>query len=143
MISEHLESIGNYFWHEFTLRINDLICNEEVEDFNIGDYYYLIAIHNMGCPNLGQVANELHLTKPAISALVKRLQHCNLVEKIQSEEDRRVFYLKLTERGTKIVEGDSKIYSNLETMISDAITPSQVQALDCLLEVVSSVLKDA
>ena len=48
-------------------------------------------------PNFGDVAKALNLTKPAVSALIKRLMRHELVEKIQCIEEKRIFYLCLTE----------------------------------------------
>ena len=138
MISQNLEAITSYLWRQSSERINHLLATET--DFNISDYYYLLAIHNMKHPNFGDVAEALSLTKPAISALIKRLQKNNLIEKVQSEEDKRVYYLQLTSKGNKIVEGDSQIYSHIELLISSSVGSDQLQALDCLLEVVTSLL---
>ncbi len=138
MISENLESIINYLWHASSLRINQLLQNEA--DFNISDYYYLTAIYNMGEPNFGDVAEALSLTKPAISALIKRLQKQDLIEKRQSEVDKRIYYLRLTEKGKSMIAGDPNLYKHIEKLISSSVSPEQLQALDCLLEVVASLL---
>ena len=140
MISENLEAITTYLWHQSTKRINSLLINEP--DFNISDYYYLTAIYNMERPNFGDVADALNLTKPAVSALIKRLIRHELIQKIQSPQDKRVFYLEITEKGKQMVEGDAQLFSRLESIISSTVTSDQLQALDCLLEVVSSLLND-
>ena len=139
MISQNLEAITSYLWRQSSERINHLLATET--GFNISDYYYLLAIHNMKHPNFGDVANALSLTKPAISALIKRLQKHQLIEKVQSEEDKRVYYLQLTTKGKEIVEGDYQIYSHIESLISSSVSSDQLQALDCLLEVVISLIR--
>ncbi len=138
MISKNLEAITNYLWHQSSERINHLLLTHA--DFNISDYYYLLAIHNMKRPNFGDVAEALSLTKPAISALIKRLQKHEFIEKVQSEEDKRVYFLELTPKGKEIVEGNHQLYSHIEELISSSVSSSQLQALDCLLDVVTSLL---
>ena len=138
MIAENLEAITNYLWHESTHKINSLLTNEL--DFNISDYYYLIAISNMNHPNFGDVAEALNLTKPAISALIKRLMKHELIEKVQCEEDKRIFYISITEKGKALIQGDKSLYPRLESIILSKVNQEQVQALDCLLDAVVSVL---
>lgn len=140
MISENLESIITYLWHQSTKRINSLLINEP--DFNISDYYYLTAIYNMEHPNFGDVADALNLTKPAVSALIKRLIRHELIEKVQCPQDKRVFYLSITEKGKQMIEGDNSLFTRLESIIASTVTNDQLQALDCLLEVISSLLND-
>lgn len=140
MIAENLETITNYLWHQSTKRINYLLANEI--DFNISDYYYLTAIYNMDHPNFGDVAQQLNLTKPAVSALIKRLTRNGLITKTQCPEDKRVFYLNMTEKGKHMVEGDQNLFTNLEAVIANNVNHDQLQALDCLLEVVTSLLDE-
>lgn len=138
MISKNLESITNYLWHQSTKRINSLLIDEP--NFNISDYYYLTAIYNMDHPNFGDVAQALNLTKPAVSALIKRLIRHGLIEKVQCDQDKRIFYLSITPKGKQMIEGSPDLYEQLETTIASTMTPHQLQELDGLLQVVSSFL---
>ena len=85
LIEKHFEYIANYLWQQSINNINSILSSEEKKQFNITDYYYLTTIYNMDNPNLGEVAEKLKLTKPAISALVKRLTKNDLIEKIISQ----------------------------------------------------------
>ncbi|MBE6022089.1 MAG: MarR family transcriptional regulator [Cellulosilyticum sp.] len=138
MIAENLETLTNYLWHESTKKINTLLIHET--DFNISDYYYLTAISNMEHPNFGDVAHALNLTKPAVSALIKRLIHHELIEKIQCEEDKRIFYLSITQKGKEMINGDSNLYARLESLISHSVNPDELQALDHLLNKIVSLI---
>ena len=142
LIEKHFEYIANYLWQQSINNINSILSNEEKKQFNITDYYYLTTIYNMENPNLGEVAEKLKLTKPAISALVKRLTKHELIEKIQSDEDGRIYYIKVTERGRKIIEGDNAVYSQFTGLLSEIISKDQLKELDCLLDEVVKRLKN-
>ena len=142
LIEKHFEYISNYLWQQSINNINSILSNEEKKQFNITDYYYLTTIYNMENPNLGEVAEKLKLTKPAISALVKRLTKHELIEKIQSDEDGRIYYIKVTERGRKIIEGDNAVYSQFNGLLSEIISKDQLKELDCLLDEVVNRLKN-
>lgn len=140
-IEKHFEYISNYLWQQSINNMDSILSSEEKKQFNITDYYYLTTIYNMDNPNLGQVAEKLKLTKPAISALVKRLIKNDLIEKIQSSEDGRIYYLKVTEKGIKIIEGDNAIYSKFTNLIGEVISKEQLKEFDCLLGEVVKLLK--
>lgn len=142
MIEKHFEYIANYLWQQSINNINSILSNEEKKQFNITDYYYLTTIYNMDNPNLGEVAEKLKLTKPAISALVKRITKNELIEKIKSNEDGRIYYLKVTEKGIKIIEGDNALYSQFTGLISEIISKDQLKELNCLLGEVVNLLKN-
>ena len=142
MIEKHFEYIGNYLWQQSINNINSILSNDEKKQFNITDYYYLTIIYNMNNPNLGEVAEKLKITKPAISALVKRLTKQELIEKIQSNEDGRIYYIKVTERCRKIIEGDNAVYSQFTSLISEIISEDQLKELNCLLNEVVNRLKN-
>jgi len=142
LIEKHFEYIANYLWQQSINNINSILSNEEKKQFNITDYYYLTTIYNMDNPNLGEFAEKLKLTKPAISALVKRLIKHELIEKTKSDEDGRIYYLKVTEKGIKIIEGDNALYSRFTSLISEIISGDQLKELNCLLDQVVKLLKN-
>lgn len=140
-IEKHFEYISNHLWQQSINNIDSILSNEEKKQFNITDYYYLTTIYNMDNPNLGEVAEKLKLTKPAISALVKRMIKNELIEKIQSNEDGRIYYLKVTEKGRKIIEGDNALYIKFANLIGGITSEEQLKELDSLLGEVVKLLK--
>lgn len=140
-IEKHFEFISNHLWQQSINNIDSILSSEEKRQFNITDYYYLTTIYNMDNPNLGEVAEKLKLTKPAISALVKRLIKNDLIEKVQSNEDGRIYYLKVTKKGIKIIEGDNAVYLKFTKLISEIVSEEQIKELDCLLGEVVKLLK--
>lgn len=141
LIEKSLAYIANYLWEQCVHNINTILSDQETKSFNINDYFYLTSIHNMGTPNFGEVAEALHLTKPAISALVKRLSKTGLIEKVQSEEDRRVYFLKVTAKGTALIEGDNKLYAELTHIINSITGEEERQQVGSLLGRVVNELK--
>lgn len=142
LIEKHFEYIANYLWQQSINNINSILSIEEKKQFNITDYYYLTTIYNMENPNFGEVAEKLKLTKPAISALVKRLIKNELVEKVKSEEDGRIYYLKITEKGIKIIEGDNAVYKQFANLISEIMSEEKLEELNFLLGKFVKVLKN-
>lgn len=91
MIDNNISLIANYFWKESINNISNTLSDAQISNFNMNDYYYLTSIYQLGTPQLGELAAKLNLTKPAISALVKRLEKNELIVKTQSKEDKRIY----------------------------------------------------
>lgn len=142
MIEKDISYICNYLWNESMKNVNSILSGDETNNFNINDYFYLTKIYSLGTPNFGEVAKELNLTKPAISALVNRLSKNGLIQKTQSEEDRRIYHLSVTEKGKQIIEGDNLLYTQLSEIIESLVSENQLKDLRVLLEKVVNTLKN-
>lgn len=136
MLRENFSFIGNYVCRESIKNISKYLSEQERKCFSNHDYYYLTAIHYMGDPTFTQVAQEFGLTKPAITLLVKRLGKLNLVEKVQSEADKRVYHIRLTEKGRMIAQGDEEAYAKMTAMIKSLLQNEQQY------EIVEELLSD-
>lgn len=143
MIKDSIGFISNYFWSESIKNINTILSEDEIRFFNSNDYYYLTIIHNMKGPSFTQVAEALKFTKPAITQMVGKLSRIGLIEKTQSKEDKRFYYLSLTEKGKRIIHGDNNLYSNFETLISKfAKSTKKYNFIENILEEIVEYLKN-
>lgn len=119
MIKDSIAFIANYLWMESIKNLNSHLTESELKSFGSNDYYYLTTIYYMGKPNFSQVAETLKLTKPAISVFVNKLIKMGLLEKIQSEEDKRMYYVCITQKGKEIIEGDEELYKKIDSLIKN------------------------
>lgn len=132
MIKDDIAFISNFFWKSSIDNINKTLSCNQISNFNMNDYYYLTIIYQLGNPNLGEVAKALNLTKPSVSALVKRLIKSDLIIKKQSDVDKRIQYISLSEKGLKIMHGDESLYEDLENHIKSILTYEQFENINCL-----------
>ncbi|OPJ65236.1 MarR family transcriptional regulator [Clostridium oryzae] len=109
-MENNFSTLVNLLWEECIRNLNSTLTEEEVNKFSNNDYYYLLVIHSLQKPNFSQIAEKLALTKPAVSAIIRKLISMNLVEKLQSTEDKRIYYVELTEKGKSILSGDMAVY---------------------------------
>ncbi|URZ14235.1 MarR family winged helix-turn-helix transcriptional regulator [Clostridium felsineum] len=133
--------IANYMWGQSIKNIKDVLSEAEISNFNINDYYYLTMIYELKNPKMSEVAEKLKLTKPAISALVKRLSKNELITKVQSEKDKRIYYLKLTGKALEIIEGDNRIYEQIFNTLVGKLDNSEIEKLDSFLEEIIKNIK--
>lgn len=53
---------------------------------------------------MSELSDHIEATKPATSQLVNRLEEKELIERFMTKEDRRVVYVKLTDKGREYYE---------------------------------------
>ena len=121
MIKDSFAFIANYLWRESIKNLKKYLTESELKSFSSNDYYYLTTIYYMGKPNFSQIAEALQLTKPAISAMSRKLTKMGLIEKVQSQEDKRVYYVYITEKGKSIIDGDEELYEKVDLLIKETL----------------------
>ncbi|BCN29285.1 MarR family winged helix-turn-helix transcriptional regulator [Anaeromicropila herbilytica] len=121
-MEEKFSILVNLLWEECIRNLNTTLKEEESNKFSNNDYYYLLVIQSLQRPNFSQIAEKLSLTKPAVSAIIRKLINMKLVEKQQSTEDKRMYYVELTAKGRCILQGDQAVYKWVTDTIKNIAT---------------------
>ena len=95
--------------------------------------YYLEAISNLNNPNLGELATELNLSKPSITAIIDKFEEKEFIRKVKSDEDRRVSHIHMAERGKEIEKVHSKIHMRISNIFTSKLTKNELKSLINLL----------
>lgn len=117
-MEEQFALLVNLLWGKCIQNLNKTLGETEQSKFSNNDYYYLYVIDSLEEPNFSAIAEELQLTKPGVTAIVKKLCNMGLVCKKQSEQDKRVYFVSLTQKGKDILNGDREVYRNVTREIS-------------------------
>jgi DNA-binding MarR family transcriptional regulator len=133
-MEEKFSSLVNLLWEACIQNLNTILTDEESNKFTNNDYYYLLVIHSLQRPNFSQIAEKLSVTKPAVSAIIRKLNNMDLVSKVQSEEDKRIYYVEITEKGRLILQGDKVIYKWVTDSIVDiAANQTELQIVERII----------
>jgi DNA-binding MarR family transcriptional regulator len=107
---------------------------EGFADVTMTQMHYLETIARLGEPRFGDLADALEITRPSVSAIVKKLISAGYLGKTQSREDGRVYFLHLTEKGTRFNQLHSEVHQILARRITENLSPQEIRALSVLLE---------
>ena len=118
-MQEYFSMLVNLLWKECIQNLNATLTEKERSKFSNNDYYYLLTIQSLERPNFSQIAEKLALTKPAVSVIIRKLISMELVHKIQSATDKRIYHVELTEKGNRILQGDTAVYKYVSDNIKD------------------------
>lgn len=64
----------------------------------------LKLLHEIGDLSLGALSREIRAHNSTVTGIVDRMEAAGLVERARSEEDRRVWIIRLTDKGRKVSE---------------------------------------
>jgi DNA-binding MarR family transcriptional regulator len=89
------------------------------EDMTNDQYYLLRYIKKKAKCTSTELASMFGVNKSAITAMTNRLVEKGLIQRTRDQNDRRVVYLTLTERGDEwITETEEKIHKLVESFIT-------------------------
>jgi DNA-binding MarR family transcriptional regulator len=97
----------------------------------------LKLLHEIGDLSLGSLSKEIRAHNSTVTGIVDRMEAAGLVERARSEEDRRVWIIRLTTAGRKVAErAQVSPWDTLRDAI-EALSPSELEKLMVLLKKVA------
>ena len=72
-------------------------------DLTLPQYALLNYLTNAGTVPMTRASKELHISKPAVTNLVDRLEKNKYLKRLPHSEDRRIYLLQIQPKGEKIV----------------------------------------
>ena len=107
---------------------------EGFSDVTMNQMHYLDTIAHLEKPTFGELAEDLGVTRPSVSVIVKKLIDAGYLTKSQSQHDRRVYFLQLTKKGKRFNELHNEVHRILAARITENLSKSEIKALSGLLE---------
>ena len=113
-----------------------------IEKYNISELTlkqieYLKKFDEHEYVTISQLAEDLNLSKPSITEMVKKFNKLECIEKEQCNHDARVYYLFLTEKGKGIARleqiADEDFIRRMENCLSE-------EDISLLMELLSNVV---
>ena len=106
---------------------------EGFSDITMNQMHYLETIPKLGNPTSADLADNLGVSRPSVSVIVKKLIETGYMTKSKSKIDGRVYYLHLTEKGRRFNELHSEVHQILARRITENLHKDEIEALADLL----------
>lgn len=107
-------------------------CNLELADsmgmseLQLNQIHYLKIIDRTVDISFGEFAEILKVTKPSVTEIVNKLIKLGVVEKAQCTQDKRKYYIKLTEKGRNIARLPFLAEQKVVDMIVDSLNDDEI-----------------
>jgi DNA-binding MarR family transcriptional regulator len=119
-----------------------LVKCELDEDMTNDQYYLLRYIKKKAKCTSTELASMFGVNKSAITAMTNRLVKKGLLQRTRDQNDRRVVYLTLTERGNEwITETEERIHKLVESFITK-FSEEEIEAFIHTYEKLARILQE-
>lgn len=115
-----------------------LLDELEGSELTFKQFVYLDTILKMNKPTYSDIAYKLNITKPSVSAIVNKLISLNYLSRIQSEEDRRVYYVTAGPRGNIILTIENNAVAGLSQKVISCLSEKELELYIFLMEKVNA-----
>ena len=131
---EHLVAL---FEHLFRVK-NECSCTIFSEcgmpDMTVRQIAYLKTIDEQGDITFSRLAEITRFSKPTITEMINKFVHMECVYRERSPEDRRVLYIRLTEKGRRIARADHEALRMVIRRMMESLDEPEQDFLVRLLE---------
>ncbi|MBA4383831.1 MAG: hypothetical protein C0410_03780 [Anaerolinea sp.] len=107
--------------------------DERFAELSMRQMLYLNTIIRMGHPTFSDLARELNVSKPSVTANVGTLIRKGYVAKVQDHEDLRSFHIVTTQKALDFDELHQNIHKNMARLLSASLNANEVEQLAALL----------
>ena len=98
-------------------------------DLSLRQIYILDIIQSLQNPTPTELARELKISKPSVSAAIDRLETAGYIRKVDSDEDRRSYHLHLTQKGQVFSQAHDETHRHLAQFITRNLEAEEVRQL--------------
>lgn len=99
----------------------------------ISQFQYIDAIHELEKPTITEVAEKLSIAKASVSTGINKLIKKGYVIKTQSDRDKRIFYVSLTEMGQKLMNAKYQALKEYGNFINAALSEDEAKQFEAIL----------
>ena len=103
---------------------------EEYKDVTTNDMHVIEAIGMEGAKNMTSVARSLEVTTGTLTIAINSLVKKGYVDRVRSEEDRRVVLISLSEKGRRAYLHHRRFHEQMIESVVEELTEEEQQILE-------------
>ncbi len=130
---EKLEKVIEYTSAVFSELEDRAFQDERISELSMRQLLYLNTILRMGHPTFSDLAKELSITKPSVTAIVGTLIKKGYVKKVQDHEDLRTYHIVSTPKAIELDERHRMVHKNLAVHLAQKLEPGEIDQLATLM----------
>ena len=113
------------------------IITDEFRDLTNNDMHVIEAIGTGDGGNMSSIARKLNITVGSLRTAMNGLVNKKYVERHRSEEDRRVVYVKLTQKGIRAYKHHEDYHRQMTQAVVDKLDETEMPVLLKTLDALS------
>lgn len=139
MIEEAFVQVYTKFKLHFYKSLFEKIQKRETSLTTV-ETYCIEIIHAMGTPTIGEFASFIQISSPNAAYKVNSLIKKGYLTKVQSEDDKREYYLEVTDKYKNYYNLSANYIKKVTDRMKERFTPEEMAVFQRILTVISSEL---
>lgn len=103
------------------------LLSGDLKEYTLRQLYYIELIDKHEGISVSEISKKLDLKKSTVSVAINQLIDLDIVDKIQSNTDKRFYFLKLTSKGKNIMKIHKQAHKNTIKKILTILNPEEVE----------------
>ncbi|MBI4116005.1 MAG: MarR family transcriptional regulator [Candidatus Omnitrophica bacterium] len=112
-------------------------------DLTLPQFALLSQLVHLGVISMTEVSEKLHITKPAVTHLVDRLEKNKFLKRLPHSSDRRISLLQVQPKGTRIVRDTQSYVLRFLLRTLDELNSQERKAVSRFYSLLSQTLDEA
>lgn len=138
----NIAEIINGMYLNITLsEMRTLSGDEKYPKVTYNSVMYLFLISSIDKCTVSELARLLHVTKSAVTIKVNELIEADLIKKVQSEGDRRINYITVSERTEREFKHYNEAIERAMTRLENSFSAEEISAFATVLAAFGDFLK--
>ena len=100
----------------------------DLKEYTLRQLYYIELIDKNEGISVSQISKALDVKKSTVSIAINQLINLGIVTKIQSDTDKRFYFLQLTPKGKDIMKMHKQIHEDTIKKILKILNPEEVES---------------
>ena len=112
---------------------DQVLTHRELSNLSIRQLNYLDLIRSFENPRVSDLSSHLRVSKPTVAIALKGLMDKGYVKKMQSNDDKRIFNIELTTKGTRINAIHDQAHEHIVRELFHCLTEKEVVVFEKLV----------
>ncbi|KAF5086503.1 MarR family protein [anaerobic digester metagenome] len=108
----------------------------DLKEYTLRQLYYIELIDKNEGISVSELSKKLDVKKSTVSIAINQLIKLGIISKIQSESDKRFYFLQLTLKGKDIMKMHKQVHKNTIKKILKILNPEEV---DNFIKIVNKI----
>jgi len=100
----------------------------DLKEYTLRQLYYIELIDKNEGISVSQISKALDVKKSTVSIAINQLINLGIVTKIQSDTDKRFYFIQLTSKGKGIMKMHKQIHEDTIKKILKILNPEEVES---------------
>lgn len=133
-----LNEMNGFYYHMALYELQIMNDDNSFKGISYNTILYINVIDQTKECTVSKLANQLKITKSAVTLKINEMEKAGIIVKKQSDKDRRIFYIEMSEATKNNLALYDQVFMKIEKKLKELYTEEQLALFNQILNKISS-----